>query len=265
MYNNALAGAAIFAALLLFLIVRSETAMVIPIVFVLFGLGLPHGAAISDLDGHVRIPDARIVTVYIVSAAALLLLFMVSPAAGLISFLTVSAIHFGKAERAYAVPLGPLATFAAFLLRPGDTRVILAAIMPDGQTLTAILLAGQLAALGALFLLALRLAKERAKGSFLRAVAILFMFALLPPLMAMGLYFLMLHSVAAYRQPVLNGQSPVSAAAAFAVCGLPALVGAVLLTAGWLAGWVATPIIAAVAFAFALPHMLIDLAGGALD
>jgi Brp/Blh family beta-carotene 15,15'-monooxygenase len=180
----------------------AQVLMLAPLVAI---LGLPHGAldlpiaeALWPLDSRAR--QGMFAALYLGLAGAVVGVWLMLPAVGLMAFLGYAMVHFSD-DWAEAQPLlrwsGGLATVGApALLHHGTVTAIFGALAPAGGAALAAD-AAALAGFGALALLvACLLASPRARGAAALELAVLWAAAAaLPPLMYFAVYFCGLHSV----------------------------------------------------------------------
>ena len=222
-----------------------------PLTALLFLLGAPHGGVMLK-NGVAKLPSAGFIVLYLAVAAIVLGLFVASPLAGLAAFFLLSAWHFSRAEAVAA--LGIFATFAAFLLSPPQTHALIVDIAGAGRATDLMLLAGELGAVAGFIAVARALWTKPDGDLLLRFAAVVILFALLPPLLAMAIYFFALHSLAEYRAHA--GPQPERGAFLFLPVGVPVVIGGAALYLATLVGLVSVPLMAGLALALAIPHML---------
>lgn len=221
-----------------------------------FFAGLSHGA--GDENGG-RIVPYRLhhAAGYLLSGLAVAALFLAAPLFALAVFLLLSAWHVGRSDggwRARDWAIGALLIGGSALFRPGSTSEIFSSLLgqaipaPFVQALAAIGIAGCALA----FLAAWR--KERgwalAPASVLAALAF-------HPVLAAGVIFLIGHAAPVQtRQLSSYGWAQTWRAVRWPL-GI-AGAGSLLLAIGAMQGLVALPVIAALAFGLATPHMLAE-------
>jgi len=169
-------------------------------------LGVPHGAfdmAIAKRGFHLDRPSDMAMTLglYVGSAAAVLLLWLIAPQLALPAFLVYSAVHFAddwadELERLPRIVLGVALLTLTALAHPDKVAAIFAWLAPAdvaSATVTAMRIIGLFAAQAAvviLAVLALRSLAAAAEFGLLAALAIL-----TPPVTFFIVYFCLLHSV----------------------------------------------------------------------
>ncbi|MGB3722686.1 MAG: Brp/Blh family beta-carotene 15,15'-dioxygenase [Pacificimonas sp.] len=253
---------AIVVMTVLYVLEITTPTFVAALTVLMFLAGIPHGAAEHDAaTGHARIPSLPYISLYMVVGTGLFLLFLVAPLPGAVGFIALSALHFSRAEYRRHRALGVFATVAAFLFSPERTADIIAGIAGDAVAPAVFMAAGAIAAAAALCVIVIELSRRPDPVGIARLAATILAFAILPPLTAMAVYFLILHSAKAYTDPVRAGQTPRDAVIAFSTIGGPAVLIGLLTMWVWTTGALSTAIVAAAALAFAMPHMMFDLTG----
>ena len=219
----------------------------------LFLLGFAHGAAEED-SGTLRAPAPATIAFYIATGAAFAALYLVLPLVGLAAFLSLSCWHFARSDT--GMPLAANASIALLaiggsaLFQPVAVGVVFSAMIGSAAPawfFTVLAVAGFTGC-------ALALASLRATTVPLLAATAC---ALLHPVLAVGTIFLAAHAL-----PVQDGQARKQSwrdvVRAQAPATLAAMVGAALLLAVFLAGYMPLGWLVAAALGMALPHVLVD-------
>ena len=218
---------------------------------------MAHGAGEEEDGGIARLGWAQ-AAAYIVVGIAVAGLFLALPLAGLVLFLALSAWHFARSDcrmgQAARLAIAALAIGGSALFQPQTTAQVFTAAMGEPAPVLLVRLlalagvAGAGAALYALF------RNQRGCGEAMLALGAT---ALLHPVLAVGLVFLLGHALPIQRRQLRRyGSAAVTRAVLWPT--LLAIAGAALLAAGVLSGWLALPVAAALAFGLATPHMLTD-------
>lgn len=228
----------------------------------LFFLGIPHGA-VEPRHGIPQRPTLSYTALYLVAGIFVMCSWAVSPIMTLICFLALSAQHFGEAEPHHKI-LGPFSVLASLGFYPQETLEVFAIITGNatiGSTPTfspELLLTAQMLGWASLFGLAISLYYYRhAKHAVLHGLSALAIFALLPPVPAVAVYYALIHSLreGAKLSDSVEGQIS-KLAKIYAPASLPALIGGGGLIYIAAQGWLPLPLVTGLAIAFAVPHML---------
>ena len=222
-----------------------------------FVLGLPHGAG-DEQSGTLR-PLAPVrIAAYLIISAAIAALYLAQPLAGLALFLALSSWHFARGDKGAVSPIALsvalVAVGGSMLFQPHATGTVLSAItgvaLPTAFTwvLAAVGLAG--------VALTLATVVKGYRGSA-QAVAAVIAVTLLHPVLAVGVIFLTTHAL-----PIQISQiEKYGTEAVWRAVALPsilAIVGTAALALAVVSGWLALPVVAAIAFALATPHMITE-------
>ena len=222
-----------------------------------FVLGLAHGAG-DENDGAI----ARITIIhalaYLVAGAAVAGLFLAAPLAGLVLFLALSAWHFARSDCALAAmtryAIAGLAVGGSALFRQTETLAIFGYVTGADFPSSLIRI---LAVIGGAGAACAGVALVRSNRGFGHAIIALAAVALLHPVLAVGLIFLVAHAIPVQqRQLATYGRGVV--VRAVAVPSIVATVGALLIGGMVLQGILAAPFAIALAFGMATPHMLTE-------
>ncbi len=254
-YVGALCACGALLAAIIAQLAGDGPALVLGLLF--FLLGMSHGAADDDGDRIARIGLFQAFA-YLVAGAAMVGIFIVFPLAALSLFLILSAWHFWHSDCA----LPPLAAGAIALLAVGGSALFKTAVTQSvfasilGVSIPAAFMYG-LAAAGLTGLLLAFAVMIRQRAAVPEIAVTVVAVAILHPALAVGLVYLVGHALPVQlRQIDRFGLSDVVGASA--VPTVIAAIGAIGLVAVYLAGIAALPIVAAIAFGLATPHMLVD-------
>lgn len=229
-----------------------------------FLAGLAHGASHDDGVMIARWTVPHLIA-YVVAGCAVGMLMLAAPLAGLTVFLALSAWHFADTPDGGHVMSGAatglIAIGGSALFQPDPTSAIFAnltGVVIPYEFMTALALAG-----GAGCLLTVGVAVmllfhgTNHSGDALSPVLAFAGTLLLPPVLAVGAIFFLLHARPTMaRQIERYGRQRV-----FAACSWPtalAMIGAIVLIGLTWTGFLSLPIAAAAALGMATPHMLID-------
>ena len=219
----------------------------------LFLLGVPHGA-VEAYGGRRHVPGLVYTALYLAVGVGLFAWWTVAPLFALAGFLLLSAWHFARDEPRLRT-VGPWVVLGSGLVFPAETLGVFEAITGEVVPVSTGLFrtAATVSAL-ALMVEALR------RDALPYAAVLVAIFVLLPPVAAVALYFLGVHS---FREMGLAAEEAggwgrlLRRYAPFAV---PALLGGGAVLALAALGHFPLVVAAGVAVAFAAPHML-PLAG----
>ncbi len=222
-----------------------------------FLVGLAHGAG-DENEGKI----ARITAVhggaYLLTGAAVAGLFLFAPLAGLTLFLALSAWHFGRSDCAFSLitryAIAGLAVGGSALFQPDTTAEVFAVIAAEDVPVNMIRVLALLGLIGSGCTL---YAVMRGLRGFGHAVIVLASTALLYPVLAVGLIFLIAHAVPVQQRQVIN-YGRLAVWRAVALPSVVAVVGAVIMALLVVTGQLALPIAIALAFGMATPHMLTE-------
>lgn len=221
-----------------------------------FLAGLAHGA--GDENGG-RIAPYRLyhALAYLLSGAALAALFLFAPLAGLSIFLLLSAWHVGRSERGGAArdwAVAALLIGGSALFRPDATSEVFASLL--GQPVPAAFMLA-LAAIGVAGCALVFVSLWRKDSGWPRAALCVPVALAFHPVLAAGIIFLNGHAMPVQcRQIAAYGWQATCNAVRWPL-GL-SLAGATVLAIVSLHGLVALPLVAALAFGLATPHMLTE-------
>ncbi|NVD44964.1 Brp/Blh family beta-carotene 15,15'-dioxygenase [Qipengyuania atrilutea] len=253
------AGALLAWAALILAAIAQISGGIAPLVLglVLFAAGLSHGAG-DEQRGLMKRFGLIQAAAYLVVGAAVAGLFLAEPLAGLALFLALSAWHFARSDCAMGPlargAIAALATGGSALFRPRETTEVFEAVIAHsvpGIFMDLVALAG---IAGCVLVVISLVRNERGCGEALIALAAT---ALLSPVLAVGLIFLVGHAIPIQRRQIAAyGQRTVWKAVA-----LPTLIafaggaGLAVLTATCR---LELELAAALAFGLATPHMLTE-------
>ena len=219
----------------------------------LFLLGVPHGA-VEAYEGRRHVPGVFYTALYLAVGVGLFAWWMVAPLFALAGFLLLSAWHFARDEpRLRAV--GPWVVLGSGLVFPGETLAVFEAITGEAVPMS-VAVFRMVAAVSAFALVAEALRRD----ALPYAAVLIAIFTLLPPVAAVALYFLGVHS---FREMGLAAEEAggwTKLLLRYAPFAAPALLGGGAVIALAALGHVPLAVAAGLAVAFAAPHML-PLAG----
>lgn len=231
----------------------------------LFILGVPHGA-VERLPGEKRVmmPTIAYTALYIVFGILVYSSWLISPVGTLVVFLTLSAVHFGLSEP-HVKSLGAWVILGSFLTYPNETISIFSYLTGADLNRSLTVETAQYLAGLSVVMLALetgwRVFQKQAVDIF-RVVALLGIFLILPPIIAVAIYFFCFHSLGEMSRTVQGmkqrrGRVEISAIAKlYAPASLPALFGSGVIIWGVYIGLVPLYLAAGLGVAFIIPHML---------
>lgn len=221
-----------------------------------FLAGLAHGAG-DENGGRIAPYQLHHAVAYLLSGIALAALFLAAPLAALAVFLLLSAWHVATGDmlgRRIDYSIAALLIGGSALFRPGETGSIFAAL--TGQAMSASFMV-PLAAVGAVGCAFAMVAAWRNETGWPVAAACAVAALAFHPVLAAGVIFLIGHAA-----PVqLRQLAAYGTAETWAAVRLPlalAMIGSVAIGLAAMEGWLALPVIAALAFGLVTPHMLAE-------
>ena len=223
----------------------------------LFVLGVPHGAVERvrvDNQGSAEtrhaVPSLAYTALYLTVAGAVLAVWLAAPLPALALFLTVSAVHFGLSEPILR-SAGLWVVAGSLVLWTGPTLDVFAQITGNASVADwAAPARGLGLAAGALLLL-----EAARKGDLAFAFMLLALFAVLPPVQAVAVYYFAVHSVREWRVVGRERGSLRAALRLYAPFAAPVILGGAATVAGVALGWIPLPLAAGLGVAVATPHM----------
>lgn len=221
-----------------------------------FLLGLPHGAA-DENGGRIAAYRLHHAAAYLLSGAALAALFLAAPLAALAVFLLLSAWHVGRSETGGSASdwaTAALLIGGSALFRSGDTADTFA--MLTGQAIPAAFMAA-LGMIGAIGCVLAMVAAWRRECEWPLVAGCLMAALVFHPVLAAGLIFLIAHAAPVQRRQITE----YGVAETWAAIRWPlalAAIGSIALAIAALQGLLALPVLAALAFGIATPHMLAE-------
>ena len=220
-----------------------------------FLLGTMHGAG-DEQDGALKPFGLLSGLAYVAAGLAIAALFVSLPLAGLTLFLALSGWHFARSldgSLVRGIAYASLATGGSMLFRYDETAAIFGSLTGGAIPTAWLAMWAGIGAVGVGATLVSLMRRPFDEVLWLTLAAV----ALLHPVLAVGTAFLVGHAIPIQREQsarygwrtVLLAQGPTTAIA---------LVALTVLTALWRADLVPLPILAALAFGFATPHMLAE-------
>ena len=222
---------------------------------VFFLLGTMHGAG-DEQDRALKPFGLLSGLAYVAAGLAVAALFVGMPLAGLTLFLALSLWHFARSldgGLTRGIAYAALATGGSMLFRYEETAAIFSSLTGEPIPMAWLVLWVGIGAVGACASLISLTRRPSDEVLWLTLGAV----AVLHPVLAVGTAFLIGHAIPIQREQsarygwkaVLIAQGPTTAIA---------LVASAVLLALWLNALVALPVLAALAFGFATPHMLAE-------
>ena len=264
------------ALILLFTVLQAASANAALIVAIaLFLSGVPHGATERIKGGGHVTPSLYFTLIYIVFGIVVFSSWLISPIGTLTLFMLLSAWHFGKGEPFGStfekMTVGFWIIIGSFLLYPTETLIIFEFLTDRPGSLTSeasfnVTLYGQILAAMTLVILTLFWARNfrgncLKPGQSARLIALIAIFLLLPPVLAVATYFFALHSlgeIADTLDQVSEKRLPWKRIAIlYLPASLPALIGGTVIIVATYTGDFPLAMAAGLGIAFTVPHMLI--------
>ena len=244
------AGAAVIAQF-----ASVEAAIWLGLVFFLFGLA--HGAG-DEQDGDIGPIGLLHAAAYLIIGGAVAGLFLIVPLCGVALFFGLSAWHFFRSERRFApysrVAIAGLAVGGSALFRPDETTAVLSFV--TGSTIPD-LFSRVLAIVGATGASSGLIAVVKRSSGSGHAVVALLATAMLQPVLAVGLVFLIAHAIPVQERQI-NAYGAARVARAVALPTALASVGAIVIALAVTNGLIEPYLAVALAFGMATPHMLTE-------
>lgn len=232
---------------------------------VLFLLGVPHGAVERTTDRpRFIMPTLSYSALYLVFGILVFCSWLLSPLGTFICFLLLSAWHFGTSEPDVR-SIGLWVIIGSCLVYPSQTLEIFALLWGGGEASVTTRKAVQILAFAALLAVMIEYVLRRAKGqapSLLRVSFLIAIFIILPPIPAVAVYFFALHGLGEFTRTLASVSKagsdlgPLDILKLYGPATFPAMIGAVVIIALTLQGYVPMVMAAGLGVAFIIPHML---------
>jgi len=231
----------------------------------LFLLGVPHGAVErTNTHSEFRMPTLAYTALYLVFGILIFASWLISPLGTFFIFLLLSAIHFGQSEPDLKL-IGPWVVIGSCLAYPLKTLEIFS-LLTDQDLVTVVsvdasrIIAGfAIIAVGTEFLWrSIRLQNV----DRLRAIFLILAFLILPPVLAVAVYFFAFHGLGEFARTLKalsrnqNNMDPFEIFKFYGPATFPAMIGAIIMIFWVLNGDLPLHLAAGLAVAFIIPHML---------
>lgn len=253
-------GAIVLCAVAQFALLHILPAISLGFALLMFVVGIPHGAV---KYGRSKVNDRRefhgpgltYSAHYLLLGLGAAALYMLAPAPTMITFLLLSALHFGLEDPAFK-STGLFVVTASLLLYPDTTLGIFDTL--SGTDIFSRLDPVSVRFVG-LFGFAILISEMLARRrNILRASLIMAVFMFLPPVQAVALYFLFLHSLDGFQEQVRARRArarPIIPVSQIVTAGV-AVIGATGLIVLTLAEHLSVPFAAAIGVGFTIPHLV---------
>ena len=225
----------------------------------MFVAGIPHGAIEyhwhqDERRRKARGPGPRFALVYLVVGMVCTALYSIAPVPGVIAFLVASMMHFGL-ESPDLKTSGLFVVAAPFLVHPDATLMLFDQLSGSAAFSTIDHNGARIFGLLGFMALGMEAVARGQRGP--RVAFLVVTFLLLPPVQAVALYFLCLHSADALEEQWAMRARYWDAAACHAQTAIAALAvaGAVGLLGLTASGWLTVQTAAALAIGFTTPHL----------
>ena len=218
----------------------------------LFLLGIPHGA-IETQERIAHIPGLHYTFLYIIFGILVFCSWLLSPHYTLALFLILSAYHFGQSEKYYPL-IGLWVVSGSMLLYPTETLSVFSYLTGENLNTRELLTAGRLIAGTVATLLMVQIAVKRKESA--RALILIFLIFLLPPVSAVAVYFFIFHSLGEMAKTAdQHKRAPLNILKLYTPAGIPALVGGMVGIYFFSINLITIFILSGLAVSFIVPHM----------
>jgi Brp/Blh family beta-carotene 15,15'-monooxygenase len=218
----------------------------------LFLLGIPHGA-IETQERIAHIPGLHYTFLYIVFGILVFCSWLISPHYTLALFLILSAYHFGQSEKHYPL-IGLWVISGSMLLYPVETLSIFSYLTGEDLNTKGLLTAGRLIAGTVATLLIIQIAVKRKESA--RALMLILLISLLPPVSAVAVYFFIFHSLGEMAKTAdQHNRVTLDILKLYTPAGIPALIGGMIGIYFFSNNLISIFILSGLAVSFIVPHM----------
>jgi len=218
----------------------------------LFLMGIPHGA-IETQEKISHVPGLHYTFLYLIFGILVFCSWLISPHYTLALFLILSAFHFGQSEKHYPL-IGLWVVSGSMLFYPTETLGIFSYLTGEELNARSLLMVGRLVAVTVVTILIIQISTRRKEK--IRALILIALIALLPPVSAVAVYFFIFHSLGEMAKTVdQHNRMPMQILKLYTPAGIPALIGGVIGLYFFSGNLISLFVLSGLAVSFIVPHM----------
>ena len=218
----------------------------------LFLMGIPHGA-IETQEKISHVPGLHYTFLYLIFGILVFCSWLISPHYTLALFLILSAFHFGQSEKHYPL-IGLWVVSGSMLFYPTETLGIFSYLTGEELNARSLLMVGRLVAVTVVTILIIQISTRRKEK--MRALILIALIALLPPVSAVAVYFFIFHSLGEMAKTVdQHNRMPMQILKLYTPAGIPALIGGVIGLYFFSGNLISLFVLSGLAVSFIVPHM----------
>jgi len=218
----------------------------------LFLMGIPHGA-IETQEKISHVPGLHYTFLYLIFGILVFCSWLISPHYTLALFLILSAFHFGQSEKHYPL-IGLWVVSGSMLFYPTETLGIFSYLTGEELNARSLLIVGRLVAVTVVTILIIQISTRRKEK--IRALILIALIALLPPVSAVAVYFFIFHSLGEMAKTAdQHNRMPMQILKLYTPAGIPALIGGVIGLYFFSGNLISLFVLSGLAVSFIVPHM----------
>ena len=218
----------------------------------LFLMGIPHGA-IETQEKISHVPGLHYTFLYLIFGILVFCSWLISPHYTLALFLILSAFHFGQSEKHYPL-IGLWVVSGPMLFYPTETLGIFSYLTGEELNARSLLMVGRLVAVTVVTILIIQISTRRKEK--MRALILIALIALLPPVSAVAVYFFIFHSLGEMAKTAdQHNRMPMQILKLYTPAGIPALIGGVIGIYFFSGNLISLFVLSGLAVSFIVPHM----------
>ena len=218
----------------------------------LFLMGIPHGA-IETQEKISHVPGLHYTFLYLIFGILVFCSWLISPHYTLALFLILSAFHFGQSEKHYPL-IGLWVVSGSMLFYPTETLGIFSYLTGEELNARSLLMVGRLVAVTVVTILIIQISTRRKEK--IRALILIALIALLPPVSAVAVYFFIFHSLGEMAKTAdQHNRMPMQILKLYTPAGIPALIGGVIGLYFFSGNLISLFVLSGLAVSFIVPHM----------
>jgi len=218
----------------------------------LFLMGIPHGA-IETQEKISHVPGLHYTFLYLIFGILVFCSWLISPHYTLALFLILSAFHFGQSEKHYPL-IGLWVVSGSMLFYPTETLGIFSYLTGEELNARSLLMVGRLVAVTVVTILIIQISTRRKEK--IRALILIALIALLPPVSAVAVYFFIFHSLGEMAKTAdQHNRMPMQILKLYTPAGIPALIGGVIGIYFFSGNLISLFVLSGLAVSFIVPHM----------
>ena len=215
-------------------------------------MGIPHGA-IETQEKISHVPGLHYTFLYLIFGILVFCSWLISPHYTLALFLILSAFHFGQSEKHYPL-IGLWVVSGSMLFYPTETLGIFSYLTGEELNARSLLMVGRLVAVTVVTILIIQISTRRKEK--MRALILIALIALLPPVSAVAVYFFIFHSLGEMAKTAdQHNRMPMQILKLYTPAGIPALIGGVIGLYFFSGNLISLFVLSGLAVSFIVPHM----------